>query len=146
MIKQHWSVTIQAPKEKVWKTMLEQDTYRIWTAEFMPGCYYEGSWETGSKIKFLGPDGSGGMTSEIAANIPNEFVSIRHLGYIKDGVEDTESDEIKAWAPAYENYTFTEQDGFTRVDVDLDTEDEMAEMMDTMWIKALAKLKEICES
>ena len=61
----HFSITIRAPKEKVWNTMLQQETYHIWTAEFMQGLYYEGSWEQGKKIRFLGPDGSG-LTSVIA--------------------------------------------------------------------------------
>ena len=46
------------------------------------------------------------MVSEIAENKPNEFISIRHLGYIANGIEDTQSEAIRAWAPAYENYTF----------------------------------------
>lgn len=145
MIKQHWSVMIMAPKEKVWKIMLEQETYRIWTADFMPGSYYEGSWEAGSRMRFLAPDGSG-MISEIAECSPHEFLSIKHLGMIMGGVEDTGSEAVRAWTPAYENYTFAEQDGFTRLDVDSDTPDEMVQMMEDTWPKALAKLKEICES
>jgi hypothetical protein len=53
------------------------------------------------------------MTAEIAENRPFEFVSIRHLGIIKDGVDDTESPASRAWTPAFENYTFTEKDVVT---------------------------------
>ncbi|MDH2917478.1 MAG: hypothetical protein PXX77_11465, partial [Gallionella sp.] len=82
----------------------------------------------------------------IAENKPYQFVSVKHLGYIKDGIEDTESPEIKAWAPAFENYTFTGTNGVTEIQVDLsDIEPKLEEYMNTAWPKALAKLKTICE-
>lgn len=88
----HFSIKINAPAEKVWQNMLGAETYKIWTAEFAPGSYYEGSWEKGESIKFLIPNGDG-MTSVIAENRPFKFISIKHLGYIKGGVADTESPE-----------------------------------------------------
>jgi hypothetical protein len=103
-----FSVAIAASKRKVWNTMLEPDSYRAWTAAFGEGSYYEGSWNKGAKIRFLSPGGDG-MTAEIAENRPFEFVSIRHRGIIKNGVDDTESLAARAWASAFENYTFTEK-------------------------------------
>lgn len=145
MTKLHFTISIRAPKERVWKKMLEPDTYRQWTEPFGPGCYYEGSWDKGSKIKFLSPPGEG-MTAVIAENREFEFLSIRHLGFVKDGVEDTESPEAKAWAPAYEDYTFTEKGGATQVRVDLDSNEEFEKMFEDLWPKALSRLKQICES
>jgi len=58
----------------------------------------------GERIQFLSPSGDG-MVAEIAENRTNEFISIRQLGLIKKGVEDTESEAVRAWAPVYENYT-----------------------------------------
>ncbi len=140
----HFSVIINAPKEKVWSMMLDRESYKAWTAEFAAGSYYEGSWKKGERIKFLAPDG-GGMTSVIAENKPFEFISIKHLGYIKDGIEDTESPEIKAWAPLFENYTFSENNGVTEVKVDMDVTPEFEECMEQTWPKALTKLKMVCE-
>ena len=55
---------IEAPVERAWAVMFEDETYREWTKEFSPNSHYEGSWEEGEKIKFL--DGSGsGMYAEI---------------------------------------------------------------------------------
>lgn len=141
----NFSITINAPVEKVYKTMLELDTYKEWTAAFEPTSYYEGDWTPGSKIKFLSARG-GGMYSEIAENKQNEFVSIRHLGMIDaNGVIDTESDAVKAWAPSYENYTFVGKGNETEVKVDLGVPEEWEEMFNESWPKALLKLKEICE-
>lgn len=149
MQKLHFSITINAPKEKVWHTMLDDAPYREWTTAFNPGSYYKGSWEQGSKILFLGPDPKtgeeGGMVSRIAENRPYEFISIEHQGLVNNGVEDTTSDEAKKWAPAYENYTLKEDNGVTEVTVDMDSEESMTEEFSRMWPEALKKLKEVAE-
>ena len=85
------------------------------------------------------------MTSVIAENKPYEYISIKHLGYIKDGVEDMESPEIKSWAPAYENYAISENNGVSEVKVDIEVPPEWEEYMQQTWPKALTKLKSICE-
>lgn len=85
------------------------------------------------------------MVSRIKENRLHEFVSIEHLGIMKDGVEDTTSEEAKKFAPAYENYTFTEKDGVTEVSVDIDVAEEFADFFKETWPKALAKLKEVSE-
>lgn len=142
----NFSITIRAPKEKVWNTMLQPETYRIWTAEFGEGSYYEGSWEQGERIRFLGPDGSGGMTSVIAENEPYQFISIRHLGIVKNGIDDTESPEAKAWSSAYENYTLDERGGLTELKVEMSAiPAEFEQYMADTWPKALARLKSLCE-
>ena len=144
MKRMSFSVAIAASRQTVWNTMLEPDSYRAWTAAFMEGSYYKGSWETGAKIRFLSPGGDG-MIAEIAENRPFAFVSIRHLGITKDGVDDTESPAARAWTPAYENYTFTEKDGVTEVVVDVDVNERYEKMFRDTWPKALRRLKEICE-
>jgi hypothetical protein len=147
MQKLHFSAAINAPKEKVWKTMLSGDTYRIWTEAFAPGSYYKGDWSKGSKILFLAPGEKGemGMVSRIKESRPFEYVSIEHLGYVHEGKEDTTSDEVKKWAGALENYTFKQTDGKTEVSVDMDITDEYKEMFQNTWPKALQKLKELAE-
>jgi len=142
---------INAPREKVWNAMLSDVTYREWTAPFNPagsGSRFEGSWEKGSKIKFLGVNEEtgkeeGGVYAEIADNRLYEFVSIKHLGEVKDGVEAAWPDPEQA---GFENYTLTEKDGGTEVSVGLkNIPDDWVEMMNDSWPKALEKLKEIAE-
>jgi hypothetical protein len=149
MQKLHFSIVINAPKEKVWHAMLDDKSYRAWTKAFNEGSYYKGSWEKGSKILFLGPDPKtgeeGGMVSRIAENRLYEFISIEHLGIVQKGVEDTTSEVARKWTPAYENYTFTEKDGATEVRVDMDMADEHVEMFKTMWPEALERLKTMAE-
>jgi uncharacterized protein YndB with AHSA1/START domain len=144
----HFTITINATKEKVWNTMLGEQTYRQWTAVFMPGSHYVGDWSQGSKIHFLGPvenGGIGGMVSRIKENRPWEFMSIEHLGFIRDGTEDTSGEAAQKWAGALENYTFKEKRDATEVHIATDTSDEYREMFLETWPKALQKLKELAE-
>ena len=139
-----FNVSIEAPKQLVWKTMLDPDGYTAWTAPFCEGSYFSGSWDSGAKIKFLAPGGDG-MTSEIAENRPYERVSIRHLGEIANGVEDTTSEKVRAWAPAYESYDFAETASGCEVAVTLDTLPDYERYMNDTYPKALALLKAMCE-
>jgi hypothetical protein len=149
MQKLHFSMMINAPKDKVWHAMLDDQPYREWTKAFNEGSYYKGSWEKGSKILFLGPDPNtgeeGGMVSRIAENKPYEFISIEHLGIVQNGVEDTTGEAARKWAPAFENYTFNDKDGATEVLVDVDVEDEHVQLFSEMWPEGLRKLKELAE-
>jgi hypothetical protein len=137
-------ITINAPRAVAWTNMLGAESYKAWTSPFCEGSYFVGSWDKGAKIHFLAPSGDG-MTSVIAENTLNEFVSIRHIGMIENGVEDTTSEKVRAWAPAYENYRFVDAPGGCRVIVTLDTAPEWEQYMLDTYPKALARLKELCE-
>lgn len=149
MEKINFSTSINAPKEKVWNALWEDANYRNWTAAFHEGSYAQtDNWKVGSKVLFLGPDGSGGsggMVSKVAANRPNEFMSFEHLGEVKNGVEDTTSDKVKVWAGAMENYTLSETGGKTMVAVELDIDAEYKDYFVKTWPVALQKLKELAE-
>lgn len=149
MKKVHLSIAIHAPAKKVWDSVVQDAPYREWTAIFNPGSYFKGSWETGSKMLFLGPDpvtgAEGGMVSEIAECTPHTYISIRHLGMMHGGVEDTTSEEVQKWSPSYENYTFEEKDGVTTFTLDMDSLEEYYDYFVEAWPKALEKLKEVAE-
>lgn len=65
---------------------------------------------------------------------------------IKDGVEDLESEDVKKWAGAKENYTLAESGGTTSLKVDMDSDSEWKDYFLKTWPKALAKVKELSES
>jgi hypothetical protein len=148
MQKLNFSITIEAPKEKVWNTMLEDKTYRIWTEAFSKGSHYVGDWSKGSKILFLGPDEKGfmgGMVSRIKENRLHEYISIEHLGIVHNGIEDITSDAVKPWAGSLENYTFKNTNSKTELIVDMDINDEYKAVFEEMWPNALQILKELAE-
>ncbi|PKL85309.1 MAG: tungsten formylmethanofuran dehydrogenase [Ignavibacteriae bacterium HGW-Ignavibacteriae-1] len=152
MKKIQFKIRINAPASKVYEVMLginNKSTYEQWTALFNPTSTYEGSWNKGSKILFIGFDENGekgGMVSEIVDNTPYRFISIRHYGLLKGNVEITEGPEVEKWANGLENYTFEENNGTTTVTVDLDTTEDFLDYMNQTYPKALDKLKELCEN
>jgi uncharacterized protein YndB with AHSA1/START domain len=144
----HFEVLINASGDKVYRIMLDKKHYSDWTSEFNPDSHYKGSWEKGSKILFIGTDKdgrTGGMVSRIKENIPGRFVSIEHVGILKDGREISAGSEIESWAGALENYTFSDQDGTTLLSVDCDTAEEFVSYFSESWPRALNRLKKICE-
>jgi hypothetical protein len=140
-----FSVLIHALTQDVWQTMLEDATYRQWTSVFEEGSYAVTDWKEGSKALFFTPAGNG-MVSRIVAHRPNQFLSIQHLGTVKEGVEDMEEAEAKGWAGALESYTLREQNGSCMLTVEMDTNDEYRTYFEERWPKALGKLKEIVEA
>ena len=144
-MKSAYTTVIDAPRETVWDRMLAPATYERWTTAFAEGSRYEGSWDEGARIRFLGPEDGSGMVSMIEANRRPAFLSILHLGMLKDGVEDTTSEAVQAWVGAHENYTFSENGSGTELKVELDVAPEFKDYMNETWPKALVRLKEICE-
>ena len=142
---------IKAPVGKVYKIMLGLDdikTYENWTAEFNPTSTYEGNWEKGSKMRFVGTDKTGkkgGMLSEVAENIPNRFVSVKHYGVFEGEEEITTGPAVEGWAGGLENYSFEEKNDSTIVTVDLDGTEDHIDYFKNTFPKALEKLKQQCE-
>lgn len=152
MKKLQFNISIHAPVSAVYNIMLgisSKSTYEQWTALFNPTSTYEGNWEKGSKMLFIGVDEKGeksGIVSKIAENIPHQFVSIQHYGLVNAGKEITEGAEVEKWANGFENYSFEENNEVTTVKVEIDATEEFIDFMNETYPKALKKLKELCEN
>lgn len=151
MKKIEFTVKIKSPVNKVFDLMLgisNKSNYEQWTALFNPTSTYEGNWNKGSKMLFVGFDEKGeksGIVSEIFDNISNQYVSIRHYGLVKSNIEITTGPEVEKWANGFENYSFEEKNGVTEVKVELDLTEDFFDYMNETYPKALNKLKELCE-
>jgi uncharacterized protein YndB with AHSA1/START domain len=144
-----FNIEINASREKVWDVLFGEETYPLWTTAFSEGSKVETDWQKGSKALFI-DQSNRGMVSRIAENVPNEYMSIEHLGMYDNGAEDFESEEVKRWAGAKENYTLTDLGGKTNLHIFMEMEEseenkQMIEMFAGMWPKALAKVKELAE-
>ncbi|WP_240474940.1 SRPBCC domain-containing protein [Rheinheimera baltica] len=144
VIQLHFSIVINAPVQTVWQRMLSDVGYRSWTSAFCEGSYFKGSWQQGETMRFLSPSGDG-MVATIAEHQPLEFISIKHLGFIVAGVDDFTSDKVTCWAPAFENYRFTETEAGMRLDIEQEIAQEYEQYMLDTWPKALEALKLLCE-
>ena len=140
-----FSTDIAAPVATVFRLMLDPQGYRDWTTPFAEGSHYVGRWQQSEKILFLSPSGDG-MVSEIAEYRPDAYVSIRHRGYVAQGLEDTQSEAVRAWAPAYENYRFLATPTGTRLVIEQDATPEFKAYLADAWPKALQRLKTLCEA
>lgn len=142
-------VDIKASREAVWETITDLNKYKRWTCVIHVRSFFEGSWNKNETIRFLIINKNGkkeGMVSEIAEIRMHEYLSLKHLGYVIDGIDDTSSEEIKTWAPSFENYTlFKLDDQHTRFKVDMDILDDYYTMFTDLWPKALENIKKIAE-
>lgn len=139
-----FKTAINASREKVWNILFGKTTYPIWAAIFSEGSDAETDWKKGSRALFLDQSGKG-MVSKIEESIPHSYLSIIHLGMYDNGVEDLDSEEVKKWAGATENYTLTDKDGETVLMIDMSITAEFKDYFEETWPKALAKVKELAE-
>lgn len=151
MKKLQFQKEIKATSQKVYETMLglkDKMTYEHWTSAFNPTSSYEGSWDKGSKIHFVGLDENGkkgGMVSEIVEHQPAKFISIRHYGFLDGDIEITTGELVEKWAGGHENYSYQEDNGITTVTVEMDAIEEYVDYFKNTYPTALDKLKEIAE-
>ena len=141
MQKLNFTVDIRAPREKIWQVLWDDATYRQWTRVFSEGSYAVTDWRQGSRVQFLDGQG-GGMYSIIDEARPNERMAIRHLGDIKDGVEQPEA----AWSGSQEIYNLSSTGEGTRLSVDIDSDEQFAGWFQENFPKALEKVKELAEA
>ncbi len=145
MKKLEYTISINAPAEKVWTTMLTHDTYQEWTGVSWPGSLYKGSWKQGENIRFIGANGSGTLAT-ITTCDPYKQITAEHIAVLLEGgVEDKESDMAKGWVGTKESYFFIAVKNSTRLNVEMFINPAWEKMFNDGWPGALAKLKEICE-
>lgn len=143
-----FTTRINAPRERVWHTMLDDATYRDWTAAFSEGSRFVGDWSEGSVMRFLGPDGpdgASGMVSRVREMRPLERVAMTVIGVVENGVEHTGNGAAGAWEGAAEEYSFRDAGQGTELHVVADVTDQYVEMMDRGWKEALVRLKTLAE-
>ncbi len=139
-----FDIIIAAPRAAVWATMIDPQTYQTWTAPFCEGSRFQGAWDQGAHIQFLGPDDRG-MFSEVAEHRPAEYISLRHLGMVENGRIDASSEMASAWVGAYENWRFDEVPEACRLVAEVDTPPAYELYMQEKYPQSLMVLKFICE-
>lgn len=134
-----FTTEIQAPIEKVWDALWNEETYKKWTKHFVPGSHYVSDWQINGRTLFLGPDGNGMVSTITKLDKPKE-VTFLHQGEIWDGIEKESIAD-----GAYEKYVLVESDGSTTLTVSVDVDDQYEAHMDEGFSKGLEELKRIAE-
>jgi uncharacterized protein YndB with AHSA1/START domain len=138
----HFSIDIAAPRDKVWRVLWDDASFRDWSSVFAEGSYAVSDWNEGSAIEFIDPSSHSGMSSVIEKKRPGEFMSFRHEAEIKNGRVQPPA----AWSGAHEDYTLTDKDGRTTLAVDLDAADEYRQMFEDKFPRALERVKMLAEA
>ncbi|PJJ59064.1 SRPBCC family protein [Hymenobacter chitinivorans] len=140
-----FSTMINAPKEKVWHVLWDEQTYPTWAGVFSAGSRAESDWQEGSKVVFSSAGGSG-MYGRIAKSTPHEYISFQHLGEVKDGQELAFAQHHPDWAGATENYTLRQIGNTTELTVEMDVTEEHQTYFAQTFPLALEKVKELAEA
>ncbi len=145
MEKINFKLTINAPKEKVWYSLWDDENYKAWTSVFYEGSYAISSFEKGHKIFFVAPIGDG-MSSIVEENKPFEAMSFKHMLLVKNFEEQPIDEETKLWSGCIERYDLSENNNQTTLLVTLDISESHLEYFNETFPKALQKVKEIAEN
>ncbi|MCD6066692.1 MAG: hypothetical protein K0S33_1518 [Bacteroidetes bacterium] len=140
-----FTTDINAPREKVWDALWQDQNYRKWTSVFAPTSYYITDWKEGGKIQFLSGDGTG-MYSTIEKMQRPDFMFFKHIGEMKEGKEQPLNESTKSWTGSMENYTLKEANSVTTLSVDIDVTDDHVESFANIFPKALQLVKELAEA
>jgi len=138
----HFSIEINASKERVWATLWEDETFRDWANIIDEGTYLKGVMKEGNEIEFISSVNGYGVTSLIEKLIPNEFVLFRHRA---DTKESGQQEREKEWTGGTESYSLTEKDGVTALIVTADIPDELEEIFNIRQPRALDRIKALAE-
>lgn len=139
-----FNISINASKEKVWKILWEDQSYREWASIFCEGTYAVSNWQEGDSIQFLNSDGSG-MNSIIFKRVDNEYMAFKHLSGIKDFKVLPVEENGEGWSEAMETYTLSSNGNDTLLVGTMDMVEKYIDYFETIFPKALAKIKELSE-
>ena len=103
-----YDIIINAPKQKIWDVLWTPETYSEWTKYFNPKSIsiMKSDWQVGGKTYFTNTEGEGMVSTIDSLEKPDQIV-FKHLGMIKEGKEDLESEEVKGWSGSLEKYFLT---------------------------------------
>lgn len=145
MKKLEFTIDIDAPAEKVWYSLWDEENYKNWTSAFCEGSYVVTDYKEGSKAHFLSPSGEG-MFSSVSINKPFETMSFNHIGLLKNFEEQQIDDDTKLWSGCEEKYELAENNGKTTVKASVDVIEQHADYFNQSFPNGLKKLKEIAEN
>lgn len=141
MKEMQFRVEINTPKERVWDTLWQDETFRQWAGIIDPGTHIVGELKEGTEVQFVSGNGYG-VTSLVAKLVANEFLLLRHLA---DTQDEGKREREKEWTGGEESYTLAEKDAITTLTAIFDVPPEMEEYFTINYPKALGRVKVLAE-
>lgn len=142
MKKIQYSIEIKASKERVWATLWEDVTFRAWANIIDEGTYMKGVMKEGNEIQYISAVNGYGVTNLIEKLKPNEFVLFSHIADTKDSGQQERENE---WTGGKESYSLTEENGVTKLIVEMDIPQGQEKTFNIRFPLALEHLKTLAE-
>ena len=137
-----YQIIINKPKEIVWFTIWDDQSFRDWSNNIDKGTYMLGGIIEGNEIQFISSVNGYGVTSLISKLIPNEYVLFKHASDTQNTGTETRD---KQWTGGSESYTLTENNGSTVLIIKSEIPDELVELFNVSMPKALERIKYLSE-
>jgi len=137
-----FSIGINASKEKVWSTLWEDSSFRIWADAIDEGTYMIGELKEGNEIQFISSVNGYGVTSLVEKLDLYEYVLLRHKA---DTQESGQRERDREWTGGKESYSLFEENGMTTLMVKFDIPQEHEELFNITFPKALELVKSLAE-
>ena len=137
-----FSTEIQAPREKVWNTLFDDETFRDWGNIIDEGQYMVGELKEGNEVQFISSASGYGVTSLVEKLVPNEIVLFRQMADTKDSGE---KEREKEWTGGTESYSLVENNSITNLTVNIDVPPGQEETFKDRFPKALERVKMLAE-
>lgn len=135
-------IEIHAPKEMVWDTLWQDETFRQWASIIDPETYMVGDLKEGNEIQFISSSSGYGVTSLVEKLTPGEFLLLRHHA---DTQGSGKRERAQEWTGGEESYSLVEKDGTTTLTVAFDVPPELEEYFKVNYPKALEQVKVLAE-
>lgn len=140
-----YHIIINAPKNKIWETLWNPETYAEWRQFLMPNSKLETDWKAGGITRFWDSPGNGKRSTITHIEVP-DVVTFNHLGLISKGIEDTQTCKIKEWSGAPERYLLIPlSDGSIRLQAEVRDFANEQEKLDEGFKKGFEIVKRLAE-
>jgi hypothetical protein len=137
-----FSIEIGASKEKVWRTMWRDETFRDWANIIDPGTHMVGELKEGNEIQFISSENGYGVTSLVAKLVPGEFVLLKHRADTQDsGARERD----QQWTGGEETYALEGNGRAATLTVSFGVPLELEDYFKVAYPKALERLKTLAE-
>ena len=137
-----YQIIINRPKEVVWDTLWDDQSFRDWANNIDEGTYLLGDLIEGNEIQFISSVNGYGVTSLVSKLIPYEYILFKHASDTQNTGTETRD---KQWTGGSESYSLIEKDNQSLLIIRSEIPDELVEYFNIAMPIALKRIKYLCE-
>jgi hypothetical protein len=138
-----YKIIINKPKEVVWFTLWDDQSFRDWASIIDEGTYIKCEIKEGNEIQFISSVNGYGVTSVVSKLIPYKYVLFKHASdtqNIGTAIRDNQ------WSGGSESYSLIEKKGQTVLTINSEIPEELVVLFNVSIPKALRRVKALAEN